>query len=287
MAQASQQMEFLLIHTGGTIGMAPGPDGLAPCPGLLEGALAARLPDATIRAHVLDPLLDSADIGPGHWNQILDLIEAHPGLPVLLSHGTDTMAYSAAALAMALQGSGRSVTLCGAMVPLGQGGDGEANLDLAITDLRQPRPGVRLAFAGRILPGWGLSKHDSHAPDAFVRDCDSPVPVPVRRRFDQRRLGVISLTPGLPSAALEAMLGALDGAVLRVYGAGTLRSDPGIAAALNGARARGMRMRAISQCARGGLEPGSYAAGRALWQAGVENGGTETAECALAQLWLG
>ena len=32
-------MKLLLIHTGGTIGMAPGPDGLHPAPGLVETPL--------------------------------------------------------------------------------------------------------------------------------------------------------------------------------------------------------------------------------------------------------
>ena len=58
-------MKLLLIHTGGTIGMAETPEGLAPMKGLVEEAIAARLPaDTALTADVFDPLLDSADVGP-------------------------------------------------------------------------------------------------------------------------------------------------------------------------------------------------------------------------------
>ena len=70
------------------------------------------------------------------------------------------------------------------------------------------------------------------------------------------------------------------------FGAGTMMGDPAILAALQGAIARGCRLRAVSQCEAGGLEAGAYAAGTAIWQAGVENGGVETPEVALVRLWL-
>ena len=82
------------------------------------------------------------------------------------------------------------------------------------------------------------------------------------------------------------MLAELDGAVLRVYGAGTATGDPDFLAVLADATARGVALRAVSQCQTGGLEPGSYAAGAGLWAAGVQNGGLETPEAALIRLWL-
>ena len=57
-------MKLLLIHTGGTIGMVPTPDGLAPQAGMVEAALEAMLPAGiTLVRHIFDPLLDSADVG--------------------------------------------------------------------------------------------------------------------------------------------------------------------------------------------------------------------------------
>ncbi|SOB94658.1 asparaginase domain-containing protein [Rhodobacter maris] len=279
---------LLLIHTGGTIGMAPGPEGLRPEPGLVEAAIAARLPKGcALVSHLFSPLRDSADIGPADWNRMLDQIEAHPGSAVLITHGTDTMAFTGAALAQALAGRPRRVVLCGSMQPLGQGGDAERNLDLALAAARAPGAGVDLAFNGRLLPAAGLVKHHSHAADAFRSQPQEPAPSPARRRFDTtRRLAVLTLSPGLPAAALAAMLAPLDAAVLRVFGAGTVMGDAAVLAVLKKAILSGKRLRATSQCEAGGLAPGAYAAGAALWAAGVENGGSETPEAALIRLWL-
>ncbi|MBV7410475.1 asparaginase domain-containing protein [Maritimibacter sp. DP1N21-5] len=282
-------MKFLLIHTGGTIGMVPGPKGLVPEAGRVEAAVAAMLPEhVTLAIHVFDPLLDSADVGPGHWNAMLDLIAAHPDHSVLVTHGTDTMSYTGAALSQTLAGTGARVMLCGAMAPLGAGEGARANLNLAVVTLLDPNwTGVNCAFARRILDAGALVKHDTVGDDAFRAVPQDPLPVPSRRRFDpDRRVAVLALTPGLPAAMVRAALGTLDAAVLRVFGAGTVMHDPDLLAALSEATARGLRLRAVSQCEAGGLVPGSYAAGAPLWDAGVENGGRETPAAAFVRLWL-
>jgi len=96
----------------------------------------------------------------------------------------------------------------------------------------------------------------------------------------------LTLSPFVPARAIDGALRALDGAVLRVFGAGTAMSDPLLEEVLSAATARGCRIRAVSQCETGGLTPGAYAAGAPLWRAGVENGGMETPEAALARIWL-
>ncbi len=277
-ARAGMAAGVTLIHTGGTIGMAPTPLGLAPAPGLVEAATGARA-----RVVAFDPLLDSAAIGWREWNRMLDAIEAAPGR-VVVTHGTDTLAYTGAALAQARAGRAAPVVLCAAMRPLGQGGDAEGNLALALE--ADPGPGVWLAFGGRVIPAAGLVKVDSHGADAFRSVPQAALPVPPARRFRAARVAVLTLTPGLPAAMLEAALGTLDACVLRVFGAGTAPPDPALSAAMAAAVARGVRIRAVSACERGGLAPGGYAAGAALWAAGVENGGTETPEAALVRLWL-
>ena len=240
-------MTLLLVHTGGTIGMAPTAEGLAPQAGLVESALAARLPEGrALQAEVFDPLIDSADMGPDGWNRIIGAILAHPGADVIVTHGTDTMAFTGAALSQALAGSGRRVVLCGSMLPLGMGGDAEGNLDLAIQAAGTAAPGVWLAFAGQLRPACGLVKQDSHAADAFRALPQAPLPPrPAHPApFGPARLAILSLSPGLPPRALAAMLAELDGAVLRVYGAGTATGDPDFLAVLADAR------RGVWPCAR-------------------------------------
>lgn len=280
-------MELLLIHTGGTIGMAETPAGLAPKAGLVEAAIAERLPEhVTLRTHVFAPLLDSADVGPTHWNAMLDEIDRHPQAAVIITHGTDTMAFTGAALSQALAGENRKVVLCGSMVPLGQEGDADGNLDLALATALEPDPGVHLAFAGKVMEAAGLVKHNSHEADAFRAQPQDPLSTPRRRRFEEKKLAILTLSPGIPAEAVEAILSKLDGAVLRLFGSGTAMDDPALISALANAVAAGKRLRGVSQCESGGLLPGSYAAGAGLWGAGVENGGRQTPEAALIHLWL-
>ncbi|MCU0901211.1 MAG: asparaginase domain-containing protein [Cypionkella sp.] len=276
----------LILYTGGTIGMIPGPDGLQPGMGVLEAALCALVPPGLrVEVEQFSPLIDSANIRPADWNRMLDRIEGWQGTAVVIVHGTDTMAYTGAALASALPRPRLPVILCGSMAPLNTGGDAEANLSLALVTAQSAAVGVWLAFAGKVLPAAGLVKQDSHAADAFRSTAQAPA-APAATRFGDKRLAILTLSPGLPATALDAALGALDGAVLRVFGAGTMMQDAGVIAALSRAVARGCRIRAVSSCENGGLEPAAYAAGAALWSAGVENGGAETAELALARLWL-
>jgi L-asparaginase len=281
-------MTILLLHSGGTIAMAQTSAGLAPQAGIVEAAIKAALPEGQdLRTVVFDPLLDSADVGPAEWNRFLDLIDSHPDMPVILTHGTDTMAYTGAALSQALAGHSRRVILCGSMVPLGFGGDAEGNLAQAIRAALDPTlTGVMLAFAGKLLAADGLVKHDSHAHDAFRTVAQQIPHPPTRRRFETRRLAVLTLSPGVPAAMVEAALNELDGAVLRIFGAGTMMSDPALIDVLSRAVGAGKRLRAVSQCETGGLVIGAYAAGAAIWTCGVENGGAETPEAALIRLWL-
>lgn len=280
-------MKLLLIHTGGTIGMAETPEGLAPRKGLVEEAITQRLPQGTqLIAHVFDPLLDSADVGPRHWNRMLETIRSHPDAAVIITHGTDTMAFTGAALSQALAGENRRVILCGSMLPLGQEGDAEGNLDLAISAAMGTEPGVLLAFAGKLLSADGLVKHHSHEPDAFRSQPQAKADTPKHRFFDDRKLAFLTLSPGIPAEAIEAMLANLDGAVLRIFGAGTAMNDGNLLTVLAEAVKSGKRLRAVSQCEAGGLSPGTYAAGAGLWSTGIENGGTETPEAALIHLWL-
>ncbi|MDP4989797.1 MAG: asparaginase domain-containing protein [Marivita lacus] len=267
-----------LIHTGGTIGMRPSLQGLVPAIGVVEAAVGERA-----RVTAIDPLVDSAAIGAADWNRLLDLIETRDE-PVIVTHGTDTMAYTGAALSQALVGRDAPVILCGAMAPLGTEGDAEGNLDLALS--AQPGPGVWLAFAGRLIPAEGLVKHDSHEVDSFRAVPQAPLSLPPARRFGPARIGILTLTPGIPVAMVRAALSELDGCVLRVFGAGTAPPDPALYRALSEAHQRGCALRAVSACEAGGLAPGTYAAGFPLWESGVQNGGLETAEAAFVRLWL-
>ncbi len=280
---------ILLIETGGTICMRHGPEGLLPQDGILAAALAGLGRGLDITTRRIGPLRDSAEMGPAEWNAILDLIDAWDGDGVLVTHGTDTMSFTGAALAAALPDPRVPVILCGSMHPLGTPrGDAEGNLLLALEAVASGLPGHRLCFAGKRMDAGSLVKHHAHQADAFRATGGGGGQPTTTRRYGACRLAILTVAPGMPLAtqAVAALLAGLDGAVLRVFGAGTIMQDRGLLSVLRDAVARGCRIVAVSQCEQGGLEAGAYAAGAAIWAAGVENGGDMTPERAYCRLWL-
>ncbi len=263
--------------------MTDGPEGLRPAPEKVAAALALIAPGQGLDHQKLDPLVDSANVGPAIWNALLDRIGAAPGAAIV-THGTDTMAFTGAALDAALAGQGRCVVLTGSMHPLGAAGsDAEGNLKLAIQTALAGDPGVWLAFGGQVLAAGAVSKQHSQDERAFVKAGALTAPLAAASRYDlSKTVGIVTLTPGLSPRALAAQLDALDGAVLRVFGAGTM---PDALVETLG-HFKGKPMVAVSQCLAGGLEPGAYAAGAGLWAAGVENGGQISPEQALSRLHL-
>jgi L-asparaginase len=269
---------IMVIHTGGTIAMAPTPQGLAPMPGLLEEEITALGLGGDISVTSLAPLIDSAHATPADWNRIAQRIagahEACDGFVV--THGTDTLAFTAAALCFALKGLRKPVILTGSMVPLRQpGSDGPRNLSDALMAAATAPPGVWAQFGGRLMHGARLRKEHSQATSAFA---DTPAPMAPRQAAAALDLMAYAETE------IAILTTECDGAVLRVYGAGTLPDDPALAKALRAAKARGTLMIAVSQCAEGGITLGSYAAGDLLLTSGVIDGRDMTPEAAYAKL---
>lgn len=284
-------MRLMLIHTGGTIGMGATKAGYAPQQGVLEAALLAlNAPDVALVT--LEPLIDSANATFADWNRIAQTIGAAQDEidGFVVTHGTDTLAFTAAALCLALQGLRRPVILTGSMVPLGvDGSDGMANLSNAIDAARTAPPGVWVQFAGQLLHGARLRKAHSQNTDAFAAAPCAAAPLHQGQDFTLHAYGapqitILTMAPGASIPALDAALTVVDGAVLRVFGAGTIPNDPALANALRKAQARGTAIIAVSQSPEGGIRLGTYAAGNLMLETGVIDGGDMTPEAAFAKL---
>ena len=314
--------EVLILHTGGTIGMVPGPHGLAPAPGLRQrieqqlGSSLQQLPGFDLLE--IDPLIDSANITPAHWQQLAALLaenwERYRGFIIL--HGTDTMAYSAAALSFMLGASERNVLFTGSQVPLGlPRSDAVAHLQAALQLAAGPRlRNVSLVFNNRLLNGSRLRKVSSQQFHAF----DTPNAAPLAelnirpQLYTERLLGaavtsrhpreaaalqfqpgavaMLCLHPSMPAALYDAILAdsACKAVVLQSFGAGNVPSrDPAFDAFIKRAGARGKVVVNVTQCLQGGISPGTYAASAGLQDQGVLSGGDMTPEAAFCKLhWL-
>ncbi|WP_420414347.1 asparaginase [Roseibium sp.] len=289
-------MSTLLIHTGGTIGMDKTADGFAPREGVLE-QVAADLSRQQVTADPssiqnLSPLIDSASSTPRDWHRIAATIfENYPSYDgFIVTHGTDTLAYTSSALCLALSGLNKPVIVTGAMLPLTvEGTDGVANLKDALQAARTAAPGVWVQFAGHRLHGARVRKSHSRAFDAFeAEDWDTPPVIPAPQLslnpVAGNKVGVVSVTPGIFTDPVAYAADRCDGLLLRCYGSGTAPDTPDMRAALTRAQDRQIPVIAVSQCPEGGMKLGTYAAGKVMRDTGVIDGRDMTPEMAYAKL---
>jgi len=157
-------VRVLIIGVGGTIsgvvtkrGVTPGMDPAE----ILKKALGGKLPEG-IDVDILDLMrVDSSLMLPEDWVKIATKIyeEYQDYDSFLILHGTDTMAYTAAALAFSLRGLGKPVVLTGSMKTLEESGtDVPKNLwDSLVFSREAPKlglSGVYIVFTVRL--SWGL-----------------------------------------------------------------------------------------------------------------------------------
>jgi L-asparaginase len=289
-------MSKLLIHTGGTIGMVQSPKGFEPALGIVETCVQDFVRDGLVTGPVdikiLEPLIDSANASPADWTRIAEIIaenhESYDGFVV--THGTDTLAYTAAALCFALEGLSKPVVVTGAMLPLTvPNSDGVRNLRDALLTVGTAPQGVWVQFAGQRLHGARTRKSHSRDYDAFRAEHTDIAPLQVAEQltlhaFKDPKVAVLAIAPGAEMSLFKTAAETCDGLVLRCYGSGTAPNDPALKDALAVARQRGIPVLGVSQCAEGGIAFGTYAAGAVLVDNGVIDGRDMTVEAAYAKL---
>ncbi len=295
---------LFVLYTGGTIGMLQTPQGLAPAGGF-EARMRDHLqslgdaPDLRWRFAELQPPLDSANMTQGNWLAMRDAIVAaldagHDG--VLLLHGTDTLAYSAAALSFLLLDLPIPVLLTGSMLPAGApGSDAWDNLVGALRVLQEGHArGVQVLFqrcpAARRASQQAaqrrvrrLRRTAATAPRrACAGACGARLP-PAAPGSEPRRAAALSGLRAAPARAARQRRGSAAAGMLWQRHRPVRRRE--LLALLREAHARGVLLAAVSQCAYGQVEFGVYAAGSRLRDAGLLSAGGMTREAALGKLF--
>ena len=164
--------KILMLGTGGTIASEMTPEGLTP--ELTPQQLLRSVPAIRTLCHV-DCVnlfsLDSTNITPAHWRQIASAIRDRYDLydGFVISHGTDTMAYTAAALSYLVQGAGKPIMLTGAQKPINYDStDSKLNLmDAFVCASSGKLAGVNIVFSGRVILGTHARKTCSKSFAAF------------------------------------------------------------------------------------------------------------------------
>ncbi|MGN0998574.1 MAG: asparaginase [Faecousia sp.] len=165
-----KRKKILLLTTGGTIASMPGGEGLEPHrSGVMERELnqLRTYYDITVRDVMC---LDSSNIRPEQWQQIArHIFEDRQGFDgVVVSHGTDTMAYTASAVTFMLPGIDIPVVFTGSQLPLADMlSDGPDNLRTAFAMAASGKPGVFLAFDRKIMRGCRAVKVRASGFSAF------------------------------------------------------------------------------------------------------------------------
>lgn len=243
--------KILMIGTGGTIASEMTPEGLTP--ELSTHQLLAYLPRIAQLCHV-DCIqlysLDSTSIHPAHWLGTAQAIREHyddyDGF--VISHGTDTMAYTAAALSYLVQDSPKPIILTGAQKPIWfDGTDSKRNLTDAFLYACRGCGGVQIVFNGKVILGTRARKTRTRSFNAF-----SSIDYPETAVFRDTRLVLFLRRPAaLPPVRFYEKL---DPAVF------VLRLVPGMRADIIPMLAPHYRALVLESFGVGGLPGGEHGA---------------------------
>ncbi|NMX67775.1 asparaginase [Pseudomonas sp. WS 5111] len=298
----SKANTLMVLYTGGTIGMQASANGLAPASGF-EARMReqlAHLPAPAWRFREMSPLIDSANMTPAYWQHLRSAVveavdEGCDG--VLILHGTDTLAYSAAAMSFQLLGLPAPVVFTGSMLPAGvPDSDAWENVSGALAALGEGlAPGVHLYFHGALMAPTRCAKIRSFGRHPFAalqrnggvaKAQALPAALDYRQPKALANVGVLPLVPGIDAGQLDALVDSgIQALVLECFGSGTGPSDnPAFLASLQRAQARHIVVVAITQCHEGGVELGVYEAGSRLRGVGVLSGGGMTREAVFGKL---
>ena len=303
--------KVLLLSTGGTIAAVRGVDGLVPA--LRAEELAGLVPglkdvcEFECRS-ILN--LDSTNMRPEDWkfiaSSIMDELDAFDG--IVVSHGTDTMAFTSSMLSFMLVNLDKPVVLTGSQVPLvDPGSDGRRNIVDAFSVAASGRPGVFVVFNGKIIRGCRAVKVHSARLDAFssvnqieagrvdgskVVFSQPAEPAKQPRRLDDRlddRVFLLKLVPGVDAGIIDFVRGkGYKGLVIEGFGAGGVpNSRQDLLDAIRRAVDAGLAVCITTQCLYDGCDIGIYDVGIAAGRAGAVSTFDMTPEAVVTKLmWV-
>ena len=303
----SEKKKILLLTTGGTIASMPGGEGLEPHRSdVMERELEQLRTyyDITVQDIMC---LDSSNIRPEEWQTIArHIFEHRTGFDgIVVSHGTDTMAYTASAVTYMLPNIDLPVVFTGSQLPLADIlSDGPDNLRTAFAMAAAGYPGIFLAFDRKVMLGCRAVKVRASGFSAFesvnakyaaqvtglgLRVDDQIIP---RVKGPARLADAISsevfllkLTPGLSPKIFHALkdLG-YKGIVIEAFGLGGVNVLHEGLQGIREAVDAGISVVITTQCLYDSANLQVYQVGTKLLELGVIQGRDMTTEAAMTKL---
>ncbi len=300
---------ILMLSTGGTIASAPSEEGLVP---KVSGEQMIQLIPELRGLCEIDCMgimnLDSTNVQPEEWAVMAH--EAYKGLQeydgIVITHGTDTMAYSASALSFMLPDLNKPVVFTGAQLPIeAPNTDGKRNILNAFQVAVEGLAGVHIVFDGKIIKGVRSTKLRTVGFNAFESINSADVghienskvviynqpenvpagPVKLDTQYDPRVL-LLKLIPGFEAEVIEAVskLG-YRGLIIEGFGSGGLPYvRRNLVPAIEKAVQEGIAVVVTTQCLFDGSDLTIYDVGVKALKAGVIPGFDMTTEVITAKL---
>ena len=305
-----EKKNILLLTTGGTIVSVPGGEGLEPRRSdVMERELQQLRTYYNITVHDL-MCLDSSNIRPEEWQEIATAIfEMRTGYDgIVVSHGTDTMAYTASAVTFMLPNIDIPVVFTGSQLPLADVlSDGPDNLRTAFAMAAAGHAGIFLAFDRKVMRGCRAVKVRASGFSAFESVNARYTGIVSNRGLviDERMLParkgqprlltdisesvfLLKLTPGLDPRVFEVLTQTgYKGIVVEAFGLGGVnvlgRGLRGIQRAVED----GISVVVTTQCLYDSSDLRVYQVGNKLLDLGVVQARDMTSEAAMTKLMWG
>lgn len=302
---------ILTVGTGGTIASERSASGLAP--ELDASQLLRFVPQVNDFCSVdcIQPFsIDSTNITPAHWSILASLIEENYSRydGFVITHGTDTMAYTAAALSYLIQNPQKPIILTGSQKPIvSDNSDSKQNLYDSFVCACSELCGVMIVFNGKVLLGTRARKTRTRSFQAFssinypelayirdgkviefIRPKQSGDPI-FSHTLDPK-VALLKLIPGTSPDLIRYLLQNNDGLIIESFGVGGVPSYPGsgFREELRHAIAAGKTVVLTTQVEKEGSDLSIYSVGSGLkHDPGVLEAYDMTTEAVLAKLmWI-
>ncbi len=299
-------MRLTLLATGGTIACRHTPDGLTPALPACELLRSVPVrPGVEVIGRDL-MRMDSSNIQPEEWSLMARAVDEafRTSDGVVLTHGTDTMGYTAAALSYMLAGQTKPLILTGSQLPIGAPlSDAESNLACALEAATQGVPGTYVCFNRKLIMGTRAVKTHTTSFDAFdsvnkekAGYIDSEGvhfahPVPMGCDYQLRdavdtRVFLLKLVPGTQPDVLDFVATAgYRGLVIEAFGLGGLHYiRRNLVEKLRQLRDAGVRVLVVTQCMYEKADLSIYEVGMQMLRTNVISGLDMTTEAAVTKL---
>ena len=303
---------ILILATGGTIASDVSDKGLAPelsVSDIVAGSL-HNLSDCSIDCRDI-LALDSSNIQPEEWQiiarEVANSWQQYDG--IVITHGTDTMGYTASALSYMLRNIPIPVVLTGSQLPFVHPlTDATDNIRCAVAMAMSGKPGVFLAFDRKVLLGCrgvkvrtsGFNAFESINYSAVAQVTGSGLEVredllpPLRGKFrleDQlcTHVFLLKLTPGIDPAIFDLLVQAkYKGVLIEAFGAGGLHYvNRDLYSKLEALRKADIPVVVASQCLYEKSDLSKYEVGKLALEKGVISALDMTSEAAFTKLmWV-